>query len=154
MRQVGPFGILLCKDFSGVLSMHREDRARALAALREIFDGSWSRPVGTGGGRVLTWHGKCGLVGAVTPSIDRHSAVLGALGERFVLYRLAVDDPIEQGLRRLANRGKEEAMRAEIAEAVTGLLHGIDPAKSARSLSDAEKRRLVELAGQRAVQLP
>ena len=37
-------------------------------------------------------------------------------------------------------------MRAEIAEAVTGLLHGIDPAKSARSLSDAEKRRLVELA--------
>jgi hypothetical protein len=146
MRQVGPLGILLCKDFSGVLSMHREDRARALAALREIFDGSWSRPVGAGGGKVLTWHGKCGLVGAVTPSIDRHHAVLGALGERFVLYRLAVDDPAKQGLRRLANQGKEDAMRAELAKAVTGLLSAIDPAAPIRELSDDEKDRLVELA--------
>jgi hypothetical protein len=146
MRQVGAFGVLMVKDFSGVLSMHRESRAAALAALREVYDGSWSRPVGTGGGRVLTWHGKCGLIGAVTPSIDRHSAVLGALGERFVLYRLAVDDPIEQGLRRLANRGHEEVMRAQLAEAVTGLLSGIDPTKPGRSLTDEEKRRLVELA--------
>ena len=37
---IGESGIILCKDFGSVLSMHRESRGQVLAALREIFDGS------------------------------------------------------------------------------------------------------------------
>src|SRR5207245_2101568 len=75
LRRIGEYGILLVKDFSGVLSMHRDARGQVVAALRESFDGSWSRSAGTGGGQTLSWAGKCGFLGAVTPSIDRHHAV-------------------------------------------------------------------------------
>ena len=50
LRQVGPFGLLLVKDFTSVLSMARDSRTSVLAALREVYDGSWTRHVGTGGG--------------------------------------------------------------------------------------------------------
>lgn len=146
LRQVGDFGVLLVKDFSGVLSMHRDSRASVLAALREVYDGSWSRPVGTGGGRVLKWAGKCGFIGAVTPSIDRHHAVMGALGERFVLYRLPAPDPRAQARRRLANRGHEAAMRAELAHVVQAVLDRVDAGAPPRALVRSEEDRLVDLA--------
>jgi hypothetical protein len=88
LREIGDFGIILCKDFGSVLSMNRDARAAVLAGLREIYDGSWTRHVGTGGGRTLHWQGKVGLVGGCTPTIDRHHAVMGAMGERFLLFRL------------------------------------------------------------------
>jgi hypothetical protein len=113
LREVGEFGVLLLKDFSGVLSMNRDARAGVLSALREIYDGEWTRRVGADGGRALHWAGKAGLIGAVTPSIDRHHAVIGALGERFTYYRIAVSDPKAQARRRLANRGRaRDARRA------------------------------------------
>jgi len=145
LRQVGSFGILLVKDFSGVLSMHRDQRSAVLAALREIFDGSWSRPVGTAGGRVLHWAGHCGILGAVTPSIDRHSAVMGALGERFVLYRLTDDTSQSKADRALGNFGDEEQMRAELRGAVHGVLGNVEPTRPDR-LDDDERRRLVNIA--------
>jgi hypothetical protein len=146
LKQIGDFGIILAKDFSGVLSMHRDARAAVLAALREVYDGSWYRPVGTSGGTTLEWQGKAGLVGAVTPSIDRHHAVMGALGERFVLYRLDVDDPRAQARRRLANRGNERRMRDELGQAVTDVLSQVDPNMAPRPLDNAEVDRLVTLA--------
>src|SRR6266550_1514484 len=69
LREIGDFGILLCKDLGSVLSMNRDARAAVLAALREVFDGSWTRHVGTGGGRTLHWRGKVGLVAGCTPTI-------------------------------------------------------------------------------------
>lgn len=122
LRQVGDFGIILVKDFTSLLSLHREARAEALAALREVYDGRYDRPIGTGGGRILTWQGKCGLVAGCTPTIDRHHAVMAAMGERFALYRLEVDDPRKQARRRLGNRRHETQMRAELSEAVAGVL--------------------------------
>jgi hypothetical protein len=147
LRQVGDFGIILTKDFSGVLSMHRDARSAVLAALREVFDGSWSRPVGTGGGKTLTWNGKVGLIGAVTPSIDRHSAVMGALGERFVLYRLAdKDDPNTKGRQALNNFGRQQTMRAELAEAARSVLEPIGR-YPATPLTEDDKDRLTRIAG-------
>lgn len=124
LRQVGDFGILLIKDLGSILSQHREARAEALAALREVYDGRYDRPVGTGGGRVLSWAGKCGLVAGVTPTIDRHHGVMAAMGERFCLYRLEVDDPMKQARRRIGNRRRETEMRDDLAHAVTSVLAG------------------------------
>jgi hypothetical protein len=104
------------------MSINRGERARVLAALREIYDGSWTRLLGEDGGRALTWQGKCGFIGACTPSIDRAHAVMGALGERFVLYRLTVNDPNEQGRRRLRNRGHEREMRDDLYRVVSDVL--------------------------------
>ena len=54
--------------------MHTETRAEVLAALREIYDGAWTRHVGTDGGRTLAWKGKVGLLFAATGVIDSHYA--------------------------------------------------------------------------------
>jgi hypothetical protein len=146
LRQLGDFGIILGKDFSGVLAMNRDTRAQTLAALREVYDGRWDRPVGTGGGRVLSWAGKCGFVGAVTPSIDRHHAVMAALGERFLLYRVEVTDTRAQAHRRLTNRGYETQMRAELTEAVHNVLDQVDIGIPLRALEVDEADTLVDLA--------
>jgi hypothetical protein len=145
LRQVGDFGVFLCRDFSGVLSMNRDARAAALAALREVYDGVWDRPVGTDGGKVLAWKGKAGLVGAVTTSIDRHHAVMGALGERFLLYRLTVDERGAQGGRSILNRRHEGEMRAELEAAVVAVMNTVDPDYD-RDLTGPEIDRLVGLA--------
>lgn len=41
LRVIGDQGTLILKDFTSVLSMSRDPRAAVLAALREIYDGSW-----------------------------------------------------------------------------------------------------------------
>ena len=58
LREIGEHGILVLKDFGSILSMHREARGAVLAALREIYDGSWTRLVGVDGGRRLHWEGR------------------------------------------------------------------------------------------------
>lgn len=122
LREIGDFGIIVAKDFGSVLSMNRDARALLLAALREVYDGSWTRYVGQEGGRQLHWEGKVGFVGGVTPTIDRHHAVMGAMGERFIFYRLPEADPEQQARRALEHAGKEKQMRAELGEATAALI--------------------------------
>jgi hypothetical protein len=69
LRQVGDFGILLLKDFTSILTLHRDTRASVMSALREVFDGRWDRHVGVDGGRTLSWSGKLGLVAGCTAAI-------------------------------------------------------------------------------------
>lgn len=57
LRQIGERGTLVVKDFTTILSMDRNARAQVLAALREIYDGTWVRQVGTDGGRAIPWGG-------------------------------------------------------------------------------------------------
>ena len=49
LRKISGSGVLVVKDFTSILSMNRDTRALLLAALREIYDGHWSRNVGTDG---------------------------------------------------------------------------------------------------------
>ncbi len=143
LRSIGDFGIILAKDFGSVLNMNRDARAAVLAALREVYDGSWTRHVGTDGGRTLAWSGKVGLIAGCTPTIDRHHGVMNAMGERFVLFRLPSVDSDKQARRALAHAGKERTMRAELAEAASRLLeHRHEPAE----LKEHEIDRLIALA--------
>jgi hypothetical protein len=144
LRTIGDFGILLAKDFGSVLSMPREARAATLAALREIYDGEWTRHLGTDGGKTLRWEGKVGLIAGCTPTIDRHQAVMGAMGERFVLFRLPPVDAHEQAGRALEHSGSETEMRAELAAAVTMLF--ARNAAQPQSRSQHDDHRLINLA--------
>lgn len=146
LREVGDFGILVLKDFGSVLSMHREARAEVLAALREIYDGAWTRRVGMGGGVELHWQGKLGLVAGCTPAIDTHHAVMGQLGERFLFYRLVVADDAAQGWGSLEHVGGVRRMRQELRDAVADLFAGVDFDAAPLDLSTADKERLVALA--------
>jgi len=144
LKEVGDFGILVMKDFTSVLSMRPEAKTETLAALREIYDGSWTRRVGTDGGQSLSWTGKLGLVFGVTPALDSHHAVIGAMGERFLLCRIPPAGR-EQAVRALKHAGAKTAtMRDEISESVARLFAG--PRREPRPLEERERDHLITLA--------
>jgi hypothetical protein len=125
LKQIGEFGICVLKDFGSILAMHAESRAEVLAALREIYDGSWTRHVGSAGGLTLTWKGKLALVFAATGVIDAHYAVIGSMGDRFLFSRLAPASGQKQFDRALQHVGATtKQMRQELAEAVAQLFAG------------------------------
>src|SRR5262249_13809414 len=141
LRSIGEFGIAVLKDFGSVLSMHTETRAEVLAAMREIFDGKWTRHLGTDGGRTLHWEGKLGLVFGSTPAIDAYHAVIGSLGDRWLLSRMAPVAGKQQFTRALKHGGAAVAqMRKELAEAVAALFAGrrAEP----RPVTDEEANRI------------
>jgi hypothetical protein len=141
LQQIGDFGILVFKDFGSILSMHTETKAETLAALREVYDGSWTRHLGSDGGRTLHWQGKVGLITAATGVIDSHYAVIGAMGDRFLFSRLAPTQGRAQFNRALEHVGDAtKRMRAELAEAVARLFAGRK--KEPRLISNDEARRI------------
>jgi len=145
LRKIGDYGILTLKDFGSVLSMPHASRASTLAALRECFDGSWDRPMGADGGKVLSWQGKLGLVAGVTTVVDRHHAVMDSLGSRFAFYRVDVDERAAQTRRALLHRRGAREMRGELRDAVNALFAGITlPDDDA--LTEADHERLIVLA--------
>jgi hypothetical protein len=140
LRQIGDFGIIVLKDFGSVISMHSETRAETLAALREVYDGAWTRHLGTDGGRTLSWAGKVGLVFAATGVIDSHHAVIGAMGDRFLLSRWAPTQGEKQFERALEHVGATtKQMRKELAEAVAQLFAG---RREPRPISKDEAKRI------------
>jgi len=145
LRVMGDFGIVVCKDFGSVLNMRNEDRASLLAALREVYDGSWTRHVGTDGGRMLHWSGKLGFIGGATPGIDRHHGVMASMGERLVFYRRPDVDADKLADQALVHAGEEDVMRRELAEAVAGLFVDGMPGEPA-GLDGPERARLISLA--------
>ena len=146
MRQIGDFGILLAKDFTSVLAQNRDTAKQAMAAMREIYDGKWDRPIGADGGRVLHWVGKCGFVGGVTPSYDRYGSIVNTLGDRYLLLRLPKVDATKQARAALAQAEHEKQMRAELGEAMTGLIASADLSLVHAALTEDETATLVTLA--------
>ncbi len=146
LRLTGDFGILILKDFTSILSMNRDTRAATLAALREVYDGSWTRLVGTDGGKALHWQGKLGLLAGVTQSIDSHHAVTASMGERFLLHRLPISDPELQVLAAYQNASRTEEVAAETGASVRALFaSGFDSTPLVRTDS-GEVGRLGALA--------
>ena len=146
LRQVGDFGIILAKDFTSVLSQNRDTAKQAMAAMREVYDGSWDRPVGTDGGKVLHWQGKCGFVGGVTPSYDRYWSIVSTLGDRYMLLRMPDVDADKQSRAALAQAEHETQMRAELSAAMTGLITAAGLAHVHAPLDDDTVTSLVLLA--------
>jgi hypothetical protein len=120
LAQIGEFGIIVLKDFTTMLSLRPEASQEVFAVLREVFDGRYTRHVGTDGGRTLAWNGKVGLVFACTETFDKHHSVISAMGDRYLLCRIA---PVEgQFERALEHTGEAtERMRRELSEVVERL---------------------------------
>jgi hypothetical protein len=86
LRVIGDNGMLVIKDVTSILSMNRDTRNLILSALREIYDGRWSRNVGTDGGRNLEWSGRLVVIGACTTAWDAAHQVVSTMGDRFVRF--------------------------------------------------------------------
>jgi hypothetical protein len=146
LRKLGASGVLVIKDVTSILSMHRDVRASVLAALREVYDGRWERNVGSEGGQSLTWTGRLVVIGAVTTAWDRAHEVVSSMGDRFVLIRFdSSRGRVESGRRAIANTGQEETMRAELGRAAAGALAGVNR-NANLSPTDAETTTILALA--------
>lgn len=120
LREVGDCGIVLMKDFTSVLSLPAGVRPQILGALRECYDGSWTKKSGADGGKDLSWTGKLTVIAACTTEYDRKQAAIAAMGDRFTLLRLKVDHD-EIGRQSIKNRNKK-AMRQELNDAAQAVL--------------------------------
>jgi len=139
-------GTIVMKDFTSTISQNRDTRAAVLAALREVFDGRYSRGLGVDGGRILEWKGKVGFIAGVTASIDRHHEVIATMGERFVMYRLADIDGRQATLTALEQATDFEERKAALGEAVRGLLENITVPRRPPALLPPEADYLASLA--------
>lgn len=115
---------LILKDFTTVLSMRSEAQQEVLSQLREVYDGFYSKAFGTG--ITIEWRGHIGLIGACTPVFDKHYAVLGALGDRFLLYRTQTNNTEKMAAQAYDILGQEEGMRREIQEAIHRFINQFD----------------------------
>jgi hypothetical protein len=123
LRKIGSSGVLVIKDVTSILSMDRNARGAVLGAIREVYDGRWSRNVGTDGGRTLQWSGRVAFVGAVTTAWDRAHDVIASMGDRFVLLRMdSTTGRIAAGRQAIGNTGSEAEMRTDLAEAVAAVI--------------------------------
>ncbi|MCG3772628.1 MAG: hypothetical protein JW384_03843 [Nitrosomonadaceae bacterium] len=145
LRKMGKFGVLAVKDFSSILSMNTDSRNQLLAAMREIYDGAWIRHLGTDGGREFKWEGKCGLIGAATPSLDEAYSVIAELGERYMYYRMLPVNRIKQATKAAMMAGNEHDGRLKLAAALGGLFATVTVPKS-EVMSEEEVYKLVCLA--------
>jgi hypothetical protein len=145
LRKIGERGVLVIKDVTSILSMNANMRSPVLAALREIYDGRWYREVGTNGGKTLTWEGRIGVVGAVTTAWDTAHAVISTMGDRFACIRIdSTKNRMAAGRKAIGNSGDEPAMRAELAQAVAGVIAGMNPTPT--KVTDAETEVLLAAA--------
>lgn len=88
LRETGRSGLFFFKDFTTILTKRREDRDAVLGAMREIYDGRYSRQFGTSNHTESLWEGKITIIAAVTPVIESMWAVNNKMGDRFVQIRM------------------------------------------------------------------
>jgi GTPase SAR1 family protein len=117
--------LLVIKDLTTMLEKTAASRDDTVfAQLRSAYDGEYAAFHGSGHRR-QAYKAQFGLIGAVTPAIDRYRAVNSALGERFLTIRIEMDPNEENEAieKSQDNRGTETAMRQEIGHAVTTTLN-------------------------------
>lgn len=136
--------ILTYKDFTTVLTMHRDNRHAILSQLREIYDGFYRKEFGTG--ETKTWEGKMGFIAGVTSIIDNHQTVFQVLGERFIQYRPKQPDSIALAKKAMENSGEEHEMRDEIQTAFADFIRGIQIPKLPIVIPDDIRNRIAYLA--------
>jgi len=146
LRRLDDMGksFLTLKDFTTVLTLHRDARAEILAQLRELYDGSYSKEFGTGEG--VSWEGRLGFLAGVTPAIDTHHSATAILGERFTYLRMPATARVGLGRTALEESGTEHATREELRQAVAGFLAGLAIPASAPALDEVTKDWLVAVA--------
>lgn len=143
LRKLGDRGVLVIKDVTSILSMSGEMRQEVLGALREVYDGTWFRNVGSDGGRTLEWSGRLAVIGAVTTAWDQAHAVVAAMGDRFVLVRMdSTTGRVIAGRKAIGNTGSEPTMRADLAAVIAGLLEQVEPDGGIDLTSDETERLL------------
>ena len=147
LRQVGTHGGIVMKDFTSILSLPTNERKKIMGVFRETYDGRWTRPVGSDGGKSLRWEGRCGFFAKSTGAIDFESDVSAALGERWIYFRMEDDPVFERSRRALINSSVDQQWRKDLQQMVKAFFVGLDlhfkHSTERRRLKDYEHARII-----------
>jgi hypothetical protein len=125
LRVIGDRGLILNMDFTSVLQQDKT-QGPALAALRRIYDGTWSRATGTDGGTKLDWQGRVSFLAGVTPAIDRKYHVIADMGDRWVQIRLRQTNGYQESLAVANNRINNTVRQTETAELIYDVMASLE----------------------------
>jgi hypothetical protein len=141
LRDLGVFGVILAPELSTLIAESRRDDSKVFGALREVAtDRRYSRRIG---GREVTWEGKAGFLGCVTEAVDEIG--MGALGERFLVYRVpqvSEQDDLDAGLLALS---EERGSVADLRDVISTFLDGLTIPTETPRLEAQDKERLTLL---------
>jgi energy-coupling factor transporter ATP-binding protein EcfA2 len=146
LREIGARGALVFKDFTSVLTMPTDPMKELLGAFREIYDGRWTRDVGSDGHIKMTWGpGKLAFIGGCTQAIDRNHTMTAEMGERWVYYRYPESSGYQESRLALnladAMRAREE-IREEVKSFFDELGLGWEQEQARRVLGNVELNQI------------
>ena len=134
--------VMIIKDFTAMIRDRQETLLAVTGRLRDAYDGSSCRAVGTG---IKSFHSKFGIIAAVTNIIDKHRGMLAELGERFLTYRCPEVSEEESTQRcwivsaTSSTSGQEEEIRKASSRILAKPLHKV-------ILSDSFRNKVIEIA--------
>jgi len=149
LRELGKNGCLVFMDFTSVLSKSKEAVNEFLGALREIYDRTWSRDIGTEGGKHLVYDGKVSLIAGVTHAIDRQHEVNSEMGQRCLYFRYPHTEGYQESMysSNISNPEKaEEDMQLAVEAMFCGVDLSFETETPRRHVGTGERDRLVTIA--------
>lgn len=136
------FKTLAIKDFTPTIDAPRDQRAKLFGRLRDAFDGSQTIHTAMVGTR--THRATFNCLTCVTGAIEKLWRNT-SLGERYLLYRQPIPDPMKSALRAMSGVSEKKRMREELRKAACGVLASVDLDAVPRC-SEALQQRIARLA--------
>lgn len=123
LLQLGSGKTIGFKDFTSILDGNKDAFKEIMGQFRDLFDGYMTKRTGTGD--EIVWKGKMGFIAGCVPVLEQKMSMMGAMGERFLSYRMDQADRKEIKTRMKKNIGKESQMREEMQNAMAGYMKGV-----------------------------
>jgi hypothetical protein len=137
--------IISYKEFNSVLTAPFETRQKIFEQFRRIHDAKIEARYGSG--MKHDWHGHIGFIGGCTNLIDGAISLQATLGERFILYRLIINDRRKAAIRAIENLPNTEKIRTHLQEKVIPFLEQYsDPPTGYILPTKEDHKRLIQLS--------
>jgi hypothetical protein len=141
--------VVVTKDFTLIHDKPAETRAQILSILRDVYDGFASRRVGNAK-KTKGFHSRFNYLAGMTPDIEK-SWSLNTLGERFLMYRILIEDRRTHARLALANVRKKGgtapgalAVRKQLQTAVKRFMEHLK--RFEPEVDDETAERIIDLA--------
>jgi hypothetical protein len=131
--------VLIVKDFTLIHDKPADTRAQILAIFRDVYDGYSSRKFGNSDSK--GYHSKFNFLAGMTPDIEKAWS-LNTLGERFLMYRIWVENRREharQALNNVRNGSGYTGVRKQLQGEVRQFMDNLERYKPLVDDETAEK---------------
>lgn len=140
--------IVVMKDLTTIVEMNKDERRAILAQMREVYDKRFDKAFGTGERK--NWEGHVGWLGAITPEGAEVFGARGAMGERFIFYRMKMPDRMGVLYKAAENQSKNmELVQLELRKYFNEFLEPI--LAYAQNISDDDRKVLIDPESQKQI---